>query len=74
MPQMVAAIEDSLRHVGQTAVGNTRIALLNKPKLPPPNTTPFESTALRSLQRNTSIVIIPVDKEQAMVGPGPIYI
>ena len=43
------------------------IGLLNKQKLPPPNMTPVESRALRSLKRDTSIVIIPADKGRASV-------
>ena len=43
------------------------IGLLNKQKLPPPNMTLVEYRPLRSLQRDTSIVIIPADKGRATV-------
>ena len=43
------------------------IGLLNKQKIPPPNMKPVESRALRSLKRDTSIVIIPADKGPATV-------
>ena len=68
VPQMVVAIEDGHRHVDQTAANTIRttiVGLLNNPKLPPPNMT--EQKALKSLQRDTSIVIVPTDKGRSTV-------
>ena len=48
-------------------VCTTVVGLLNNPKVPPPNMTPAELKALKSLQKDTSIVIVPADKGRSTV-------
>ena len=70
VPQLVAAVEGSLRQIECHEADHvcTRIVgILNTARPQPVNITSPESNALKELQKNASIVAIPADKGQASV-------
>ena len=70
IPQVVAAVEDGLRHVSDDKVANIRqraIGLLKKAKPPPSNVTPEESRAIKELKVDPDILILPADKGRSSV-------
>lgn len=64
VPQIVAVVENGPRHVSNAA-HTAIVGPLQKPRMPPRNITPEESKALRNLQKDSSIVIVPADKDWA---------
>lgn len=70
IPQIVAAVECGLKEVEEKAAVRIRqkvIGVLRKAKPPPSNITSSQGKALRDLKRDTSVVILPADKDRATV-------
>ena len=68
--RIVAAVEDALRWINQPDVNRvptTVVGILNKARSPPMNLPPLESKALKNLQADDEIVIVPADKGRAAV-------
>ena len=68
--RIVAAVEDGLRWIKQPdadRVRTTVVGILNKVRPPPMNLPPLESKALKNLQADDEIVIVPADKGRAAV-------
>ena len=66
----MAAVEDGLRWINQPdadRVRTTVVGILNKARPPPMNLPPLESKALKNLQADDEIVIVPADKGRAAV-------
>ena len=68
--RIVAAVEDGLRWINQPdadRVRTTVVAILNKARPPSMNLPPSESKALKNLQADDEIVVVPADKGRAVV-------
>ena len=70
IPAIIASVEDGLRKVRSGNNQAARIDIidaLKKAKIPASNITPSESKAIKDLQRDDSIIILPADKGRSTV-------
>ena len=70
IPRIIAAVESGIRQLPDPAAHDIRfkiVGLLKKSKPPPSNITFEENKAIRELQQNPDIVVLPADKGNSTV-------